>query len=313
MGVDQSLQHATCARTPVRGLDARASGSHSSPDRVRAGPVTAGDGRLTVLAQVLRRDRLFILSVLLASCQAATALAQSTTIPSLSADRPFAAGERFTYTISWLNITAGTAVMEVAEADPVRGRAALRLLTTATSSPLVSKFYPVDNRVESLVDAEALTPFWTVFRRREGKRKNDFEVTFHRDEGTVTVTKDGVTEQMAVPPGMHDSISCLYYFRSLPALVPGSSQTINVHHDKKNYRLELWVEGIERLKGPWGEVEVVRVLAIMPFQGIFLNEGNIRVWLTNDARRVPVMMKAKVMIGSVVAKLVDGFRVPDAP
>lgn len=264
-------------------------------------------------AQVLRRDRLFILTVLLASFQVATALAQSTTIPSLSADRPFAAGERFTYTISWLNITAGTAVTEVTEADHVRGRAALRLLTTATSSPLVSKFYPVDNRVESLIDAEALTPWRMVFRRREGKRKNDFEVTFHRDEGTVTVTKDGVTEQLAVPPDMHDSISCLYYFRSLPALVPGSSQTINVHHDKKNYRLELRVEGIERLKGPWGEVEVVRVLAIMPFQGIFLNEGNIRVWLTNDARRVPVMMKAKVMIGSVVAKLVDGFRVPDAP
>lgn len=251
--------------------------------------------------------------VLLVSCQVATALAQSTTIPSLSADRPFAAGERFTYTISWLNITAGTAVMEVAGADPVRGRAALRLLTTATSSSLVSKFYPVDNRVESLVDAEVLTPFRTVFRRREGKRKNDFDAVFHRAEGTVTATKDGVTEQLAVPPGIHDTISCLYYFRSLPSLVPGSSHTIDVHHDKKNYRLELQVEGIERLQGPWGEVETVRVLAIMPFQGIFLNEGNIRVWFTDDARRAPVMMKAKVVIGSVVATLVEGFRAPDAP
>ena len=50
----------------------------------------------------------------------------------------------------------------------------------------------------------------------------------------------------------------------------------------------------------------------MPFQGIFLNEGNIRVWLTNDARRVPVMMKAKVIIGSIVARLVDGFGIPPA-
>jgi len=82
---------------------------------------------------------------------------------------------------------------------------------------------------------------------------------------------------------------------------------MNVHHDKKNYRLELQIEGVERVKGPWGEVETLRILAIMPFRGIFLNEGNIRVWVTNDARRLPVMMRAKVIIGSVAAKLVDGF------
>ena len=87
---------------------------------------------------------------------------------------------------------------------------------------------------------------------------------------------------------------------------------MTVHHDQKNYRLEVQIEAVEKVKGPWGEVEALRVLAIMPFQGIFLNEGNIRVWLTNDARRVPVMMKAKVIIGSIVARLVDGFGMPPA-
>jgi len=34
-----------------------------------------------------------------------------------------------------------------------------------------------------------------------------------------------------------------------------------------------------------------------------MNEGNIRIWVTNDAARIPVFMKAKVMIGSVTAAL----------
>ncbi len=265
-----------------------------------------------MLGPLLRRPAgvALALAFLVIVFPAAALQAQSTVVPSLTADRPFAPGERFTYAISWLNITAGSAVLEVADSPPIEGRPALRLLTSATSAPFVSKFYPVDNRVESVVDAGTLLPHRMVFRRREGKRKNDFDVTFHQSEGTITATKDGVTDKLAAPPGMHDSISCLYYFRSLPSLAPGSSQVLNVHHDKKNYKLEVRVEGIERLKGPWGEVETVRVLAIMPFQGIFLNEGNIRVWLTNDARRVPVMMKAKVVIGSVVASLVEGFRVP---
>ena len=52
-----------------------------------------------------------------------------------------------------------------------------------------------------------------------------------------------------------------------------------------------------------GEFDTLRILAIMPFKGLFLNEGNIRVWVTNDAARIPVLMKAKVLIGSISATL----------
>ena len=68
------------------------------------------------------------------------------------------------------------------------------------------------------------------------------------------------------------------------------------------------VEEIEIVSGPWGQVETARVLVVMPFQGLFLNQGNIRVWFTNDDRRIPVRMKAKVIIGSIVADLVSGLQ-----
>ncbi|MBH0204291.1 MAG: DUF3108 domain-containing protein [Nitrospira sp.] len=66
------------------------------------------------------------------------------------------------------------------------------------------------------------------------------------------------------------------------------------------------VEGIETIESRWGDMETVRVLVIMPFHGLFMNQGNIRVWLTTDERRIPVRMKAKVILGSIVADLVDG-------
>lgn len=64
---------------------------------------------------------------------------------------------------------------------------------------------------------------------------------------------------------------------------------------------------MEAINGSWGKAEAIRLLVIMPFQGIFLNQGNIRVWLTNDARRIPLRMKARVIIGSIVADLVSGL------
>ncbi|MEY4705672.1 MAG: hypothetical protein RL042_1877 [Nitrospirota bacterium] len=224
-----------------------------------------------------------------------------------SSARSFQVGEQLTYEISWLNITAGTAVMAVTGAGTEGDRPLATLITTAQSRPIITKFFPVDNRVESILDPATLLPEHLIFKRREGKKKEDIEYVFHQQEGAVTVVKGGTTERLEMPPGTQDVISCLYYARSRLSLLPGSSMTMNVYHDKKNRKVDVLVEAIETLSGSWGEVETVRVLVIMPFQGLFLNQGNIRVWFTNDDRRIPVRMKAKVVIGSIVADLVSGF------
>jgi len=212
-------------------------------------------------------------------------------------------GERLTYTLSWGKIPAGTAVLEVAGRQILSGRSLVKLLHTARSNDFVSIFYPVNNRVESFLDEAVMLPARLSFKRREGTRKNDIEVVFDQSAHVATVTKDGQTETLAVPPQVQDTLSCLYLFRSLPLSSVGDTFGIEVYHDKKNYHLELRVEGFERMQSPLGEIEAIRVLAVMPFRGLFLNEGNIRVWFTNDAARVPILMRAKVTIGSISATL----------
>ena len=226
----------------------------------------------------------------------------------LPSARPFQVGEQLTYEISWLNITAGTAVMAVSAAGTDGDRPLVKLITTAQSRPAITTFFPVDNRVESILDPATLLPEHLTFKRREGKKKEDIEYTFHQKEGTVTAVKGGTIETLAMPSGTQDVISCLYYARSELLLQPGSSLTMNVHHDKKNRKVDVRVEEIETISSSWGKVETARVLVVMPFQGVFLNQGNIRVWFTNDERRIPVRMKAKVIIGSIVADLVSGLQ-----
>jgi hypothetical protein len=146
-----------------------------------------------------------------------------------------------------------------------------------------------------------------IFRRREGKNKEDIEYTFNHQEGTVTAIRHGTAETLQIPAGTQDLISCLYYVRNQLPMKPGASLMLNVYHDKKNREVEVRVENIEMLEGEWGRSETAQVLVIMPFKGLFINKGNIRVWFTTDERRIPVRMKAKVIIGSIVADLVDGF------
>lgn len=220
---------------------------------------------------------------------------------------PFQIGERLTYEVSWLHITAATAVMEIAGMERAESRTRAKLVGTAQSRPILTAFFPVDNRVESEIDFATLVPEHMTFRRREGKKKEDIEYVFHQLEGTVTAVRGGATESLPIPAGTQDIISGLYHTRSALPLKPGASLTMNVYHDKKNRPVEVRVEGIETIESRWGDMETARVLVIMPFHGLFMNQGNIRVWLTTDERRTPVRMKAKVILGSIVADLVDGF------
>ena len=222
------------------------------------------------------------------------------------AKRPFQVGERLTYEVTWLNMTAAIAVMEVVPIEGAKDQTAAKLVGTAQSTPIITKFFPVDNRVESELDLETLTPDHMTFRRREGKKKEDIEYVFHQKEGMVTAVRGGTTESLPIPAGTQDIISCLYYTRMVLPPNPGASLKMNVYHDKKNRPVEVRVEALETIEGAWGKAETVRVLVIMPFHGLFMNQGDIRVWVTNDERKTPLRMKAKVVLGSIVADLVDG-------
>jgi Protein of unknown function (DUF3108) len=250
-----------------------------------------------------------LMSLLLSGVQGPVALTTAETVPA----QAVRTGERLTYEISWLNILAGMAVMEVMADGAAGDSTHAKFVTTAQSRPAITKFFPVDNRVESEFDLRTQLPQHMVFKRREGKNKEDFEYTFHHQDGTVTAVKDGTTEILPIPAGTQDLISCLYYVRNQLPMKPGASLMMNIHHDKKNRQIEVRVEKIEMLEGIWGRAETAQVLVVMPFKGIFINKGNIRVWFTTDERRIPVRMKAKVIIGAIVADLVGGFSTVGAP
>ena len=210
------------------------------------------------------------------------------------------------YAISLWGMPAGHATMKTDRLIAADGRASHRLALTIRSNDFIALFFPVRNHVDSLVDPRTMLPRRFFFQRREGGRHERFDVTFDHVTNQVTVLKDGTLSVHSVPPDAHDLLSCVHFLRTVPNLDPGSSVYLNIHHDRKTYKVEVKVEAVESLSGPWGEVEAIRLLAVMPFRGIFLNEGNIRFWLTKTQERVPVMMEARVLVGSVTA-LIEGW------
>ena len=150
----------------------------------------------------------------------ATTIAVSAPAPVLNEHGPrvFAAGEELTYAVYYMGFQGGTVTMHIRNGGTHEGRPVYKLLNRAQSQQPVTSFFPVDDRIESFIDAESLAPLQLVFHKREGKKRTDSSVSFHHEDGTATTTKDGVTETRPIPPARNmpfqPSITCAHCLRS---------------------------------------------------------------------------------------------------
>ena len=215
---------------------------------------------------------------------------------------PFGVGERLTFDVKYGFIGAGTAVLAIPEVVSERGRACYRIVSLAESNAFVSVFFPVRDVVESLLDTRELVSVRFEKRLREGEfRSHDLTILDH-DRHVAIYPRD--SDDRLVPLSLYaqDILSSLYYVR-MAELRVGESVYIENHADKKNYPLEIRVLRKERVEVPAGEFDCIVVEPLMRTSGLFRHKGNLTVWLTDDERHVPVLMKSRVAIGSISAVL----------
>ncbi len=212
---------------------------------------------------------------------------------------PVQPGEYLKFAVNWGIINGGNAYLEVPEVKDIDGRPALHLLARAESNGFISRFYKVRNRIDSWWDRDGHYSLRYEEHRREGGHRTETEIRFDHDRRVATY---GDGETYPVPPDVQDALSSFYYTR-YQALPVGGSIVFDYHASKKNKPLEVKIIGRERVKVPAGEFDCVVVEPVLRAGGIFRNEGRLVIWLTDDERRMPVLMKSKVTIGSVSVML----------
>ncbi len=236
--------------------------------------------------------------------------------------RLFREPEQLVYDVTWMGIKAGQATLEMQGVVDFHGQRAAHLVTTAQSTPFISKFYRVNDRSESYLGVDPLRALHFEKHLREGRYRHDSwtdfdhqgrQATFrYLDFGPVPkgisrleeAERYGkyVTQEFPLSPGSLDEFSVLYYVRALDLRV-GQTRYAKVFASKKNWELEVRVLGRETLETALGPRETLVVEPLLQFEGVFQQKGKMTVWLTDDAERIPVLMKSEVKIGSFVSTL----------
>jgi hypothetical protein len=219
----------------------------------------------------------------------------------------FPVPERLEFEISYSGIPAGRAVQEVIQVGEE-----IHIVSTAKSADWINLFFPVDDRIESILISG--TPPLNIGvprlyreRIREGWTRFQKDAVFDRQKLEVN-TKDFLKKSettQKISAETYDTLSSFFYFRSVPLQV-GASYFIDIFDCKKLWNTEVQVLRHEEIETHLGKFKTVVIKPLLKSEGIFARTGEMHIWLTDDERRIPVLMKSKVRIGSITATLVGG-------
>ncbi len=212
---------------------------------------------------------------------------------------PFAPGEVLTYDISWSSfVTAGTATMTVKERKPSYKSEAYYITAEGRPAPLVSKLYDLYYKADTLLDVYTLQSQRGSIYSQEGRRRRNKVTIFNHELRraqyefqTATVVKKNVP----IERNARDVLGALYAVRAFP-LKTGSRFSIPICDGGETYVARIEVGPPELVKTGIGSIRAWKVSPALP--DAVAPAGAITLWLSDDARRIPVRIRAQLPVGT---------------
>jgi hypothetical protein len=214
---------------------------------------------------------------------------------------PFATGETLSYDVSWSSyLTAGTATTVVKEKKPSFGSTAYYVVAEGRPTPLLSKLYSVYYKIDTLLDSFTLLPQRGSVYSEEGKRHRFKSSQFDRAAKKVRFEYQSdttVKTEFATSAVTQDALSAIYVLRAIP-LRAGDKMTMPVSDNGLNYKVQFDVGAAEKVRTPMGEQSALKVrLSVSDDKNRPVGK-NVAIWISEDARHLPVKLTADLPVGS---------------
>ncbi|MDA8098922.1 MAG: DUF3108 domain-containing protein [Nitrospiraceae bacterium] len=221
--------------------------------------------------------------------------------------RAFHPGEVLTYVASWSKmVSAGTVTMTVEREELPGGREVLKFVVQGRTTGAIDKVFPVNDTVQSVFDPLRMQSLSYSLRESYGKRKRLRVTEFdHAARTAVYRLNEDPPRTVGIPDPVYDGLSMLYALRTRGDLLIGKQLEIDVLDSGKTWTMQFLVLAREMIKTAAGDFDAVKISASSREKGTDTKKGEILLWLTDDDRKVPVLMKTKIKVGSFVFELAD--------
>ncbi len=230
----------------------------------------------------------------------------ATVVPPATGRIPFRVGELARYRVDWggagVNLSAGDISIGVEAPE-------YRLVVTATTAPWVARFFEAQDVFATQADA-ALLPQVHERDQNEGTRHVTRAFVFDdrahvvRAGRTVADARGEAAVVLPMAPNARDAIAALFYVRTLP-LRAGERIRFPVNEAGRNLVVELAVDGVEPVNVQGKMVDALRLTPVMQRRVEDRQPLASTIWLSNDERRVPLVLDLDAGFGHLRVELMS--------
>ncbi len=200
--------------------------------------------------------------------------------------------EVLVYRVEFLGMTMGYARFTFKGKVSMGGREAYHLNVRAWTSDFLSVIYPVNDTIDYYLDVKTLAPLRQEFAH-PAKAKDDVMI-YDQETGKIVYRYKATGEirkQVDAIPNVYDPVSAAYYFRSRD--LGAEERPRHVYGGRKLYQISTRLLGQEKIDLSGKRVDTVVIQPVIKMDGQLSDKGDLRLWMTNDVRHVPVRITAK--------------------
>ncbi|WP_157470252.1 DUF3108 domain-containing protein [Cyclobacterium amurskyense] len=231
----------------------------------------------------------------------------------------FTKGETLTFNVSYFLFNAAEAKMVIDDnIHYINGKPTYKVDVYGKTLNIFKLFYVKDNW-GSYIDTAQIIPYRSYRHIEEGNyRKHEIIDFDHQDRVATQKLFDRENETITkrktydIPYQVQDIVSGYYQLRTMDftGLKKGDKINIKGFFDEKNYNLKLTYEGMDDISTDIGDFDTHIFSPEMPSNKLFRGKKPIKIWITADENRIPVKIKASMVVGSINMEIVsaEGLR-----
>ncbi|HEY7898249.1 MAG TPA: DUF3108 domain-containing protein [Gemmatimonadaceae bacterium] len=208
---------------------------------------------------------------------------------------PFSVGERSDYDVKFGAIKVGSASTIVKDIEDVRGISTWHTVFQLKGGTF---FYRVNDVFESWIDRTNFSSLRFYQTQEEGSSNRQKRYEIYPDRGMYT-------EMDKKPPRDHPGVknplddgSFLFFVRTLPLEVGRTYESERYFRPEVN-PIRVRVLRKETIEVPAGKFDCIVLQPVIKTKGIFSENGDAEVWLSDDSRHILVQLKSKLSFGSI--------------
>ena len=224
----------------------------------------------------------------------------------------YAPSEVLLYRLHYGLINAGEARIEVAPAlYMVNNKICYKTSVTGTSTGSFDLVMHIQDQWGSYIDTASKIPQKSYRDIVENNYRLKELVVFDFNKTIASVIRESgknlekSTYEYPITANVQDIVSGAYYLRTIDynKLQPGATLSMKAFFEDKLYDFTVRYAGKERIETKYGHINAIKIQPVMPDNELFDGGNSIRMWLSDDANKIPLKIEADMFVGKVAIDL----------